>query len=298
LLLRYDSKNQTGVVLPGPIIEHFLKDVADGEYEGFASLGVEYQITLDEQFREYLGMTKDTPGVYISTVAKDGSAQSLGVKEGDILLEMNGKKVDSRGDYKDPLYGTLNMSHIVRGNSYVGETLKIKVLREGKEMELSGKLTRKNPKDFLVWPYLFDRGSNYLVMGGLIFQDLSMPYLQSFGEDWETSAPLRLVFTAKHTDEYEKQGKRKLVMLAAALPTRTTQGYERVGGTLVTRVNGHDINDMADLDKAFKDPKDGLHTIELEDFPKVLYIDALTAESDNLKLLSGGFRISSLKRIE
>lgn len=298
LLLRYDSKNQTGAVLPGPMIEHFLKDVAEGDYQGFPSLGVEYQITLDEQFREYLGMTKEMQGVYVSVSTKGGSAESIGVKEGDIILEMNGHKVDSRGDYKDPHYGTLNMSYIVRGKSYVGDVLKVKVLREGKEMELSGKLTRKNPKDFLVWPYLFDRGSNYLVMGGLIFQELSLPYLQSFGEDWETSAPGRLVFTAKHTDEYEKKGKRKLVMLAATLPTRTTQGYERVGGTLVVKVNGHDINDMADLDKAFKEPKDGLHTIELEDFPKVLYIDALTAESDNLKLLNGGFRIGSLKRIE
>ncbi len=39
LLLRYDSKNQTATILPGPIIAHFLKDNADGEYQGFPSLG-------------------------------------------------------------------------------------------------------------------------------------------------------------------------------------------------------------------------------------------------------------------
>ena len=34
LLLRYNSKDQTATVLPGPIITHFLKDIADGDYRG------------------------------------------------------------------------------------------------------------------------------------------------------------------------------------------------------------------------------------------------------------------------
>ena len=298
LLLRYDSKNQTTSVLPGPIIEHFLKDVADNNYQGFPSLGVEYQQTLDTQFREYLGMSNEMHGVYISAVTKGGSAESIGVKEGDIVMEMNGQKVNERGDYKDPQFGTLNMSHIVRGKCFVGDELKVKVLRDGKEQILTGKLTRKNPKDFLVWPYLFDRGGNYLVMAGMIFQELSMPYLQSFGDEWETQAPLRLAYVAKHTDDYEKAGRKKLVYLGATLPTKSTQGYERLGGLIITKVNDKEINDLSDLNAAFKEPKDGIHKIEFEDFPKVVYLDALTAERDNLKLLDGVYRIGSLKRIE
>lgn len=298
LLLRYDSKNQTATVLPGPIIAHFLKDIADGDYQGFPSLGVEFQQTLDEQFREYLGMTKDQQGVYVSEVVKGGSAENIGLKKGDILLEMNGRKVDARGDYQDEKFGMLSMSHLVRGSSYVGDELKVKVIRDGKEQTLTGKLTRKNPKDFVVWPYLFDRGVNYLVHGGLIFQELSIPWLQSFGEDWESSAPLRLVHVARHTDDYEKKGRRKIVFLSATLPTRSTQGYERLGGIVVTKVNGQDINDLTDLNAAFKNAQDGIHTIEFEDIPKIIHLDALTAESDNLKLLNGVYRVSSLKRIE
>ena len=298
MLLSYDSKNQSATVLPGPIIAHFLKDMADGNYQGFPSLGNETQQTLDEQFREYIGLKEDQQGVYVSAVSKGGSAESIGIKVGDIVLEVNGLPVDSRGDYQDPQFGRLSMSHLVRGQAFVGDEVKIKVLREGKTESLSGKLVRKRPKDFLVPPYLFDRGSNYLVMGGLIFQELSMSFLQSFGSDWENNAPLRLIFAAKHSEEYEKQGRRKLVILAGSLPTRSTQGYERIGGVIVTQVNGKPINDITDLDKAFKDPQDGLHKIELEDAPKVLYLDAITAESDNLRLLSGAYRIGSLKRIE
>ncbi len=298
LLLNYDSKNQSASVLPGPIIAHFLKDMADGNYQGFPSLGVEYQQTLDEQFREYLGMTKGQNGVFISNVAKGGSAENIGVKEGDIILEMNGHPVDARGDYKDTQFGRLNMSHIVRGQAFVGDTVKIKVLREGKEQVLAGKLTRKAAKDFVVPPYLFDKGSNFLVMGGLIFQELSLPFLQSFGAEWESNAPLRLIFIARHTDEYEKQGKKKIVFLAGTLPTRSTQGYERLGGLIVTQVNGKPINDLSDLDNAFKQPQDSLQKIEFEEAPKVIWLDTFMAESDNTKLLGGAYRLGTLKRIE
>jgi len=298
LLLSYDSKNQTALVLPGPIIMHFLKDIADGNYQGFPSLGIEYQQTLDEQFKEYLGMNPDQQGVYVSAVTKGGSAESVGVKVGDIILEVNGHAVDARGDYKDSQFGRLNVSHLVRGQSFVGDKIRIKVLRDGKTETLTGKLTRKLPKDFLVPPYHFDRGPNFLVHGGLIFLELSMPFLQSFGNDWENSAPLRLIFVAKHTDDYEKRGLRKVVILSGALPTRSTQGYERLGGLIVTRVNGKPVNDLADLDLAFKEPREGVDKIEFEDAPKVIYVDAITAERDNMNLLDGVYRLGNLKRIE
>lgn len=298
LVLRYDSKNQSATVLPGPIIAHFLKDMADGNYQGFPNLGIEYQTTLDPQFHEYLGLGHDQQGVYVSNVSKGGSAENAGVEKGDIILEMNGHAVDDRGDYDDAQFGKLNVSNLVRGQAFVGQDFKVKVIRAGKEKMLSGKLLRKNPKDYVVWPYLFDRGPNYFVMGGLIFQELSMPFLQSFGEDWESNAPLRLLFIAKHTEEYEKMGKRKIVFLAGSLPTRTTQGYERLGGHVVSKVNGEAINDLSDLAAAFKKPHDGVHKIELEEAPRLVFLDAITAESDNLHLLDGVYRLDSLKRID
>ena len=297
LLLRYDSKNQVTTVLPGVIIEHFLKDMADGKSEGFPSLGVEVQPTMDEQFREFLGLKTGQGGMYVSAVSKGGTASAVGVEKEDILLSINGFKVDSRGDYEDPDFGRISMGHIVRGRAYVGEPVKMVVLRKGKEVTLEGKLTRKNPKDSIVWPYLFDRGPNYVVEGGLVFQELTKPYLQAFGEDGNGTV-LRLSHLAEHPEEYEKSGRKKFVFLSAVLPTPSTQGYERIGGLLVKSVNGKEINELADLDKAFHQPVDGIDTVELEDMPKKLYLDSASVERDNQALLKGAYRIGALKRIE
>lgn len=298
LLLRYDSKNQVATLLPAPIIDHFLKDVADGKYDGFPSLGIEFQITQDEQFREYLGLKNGSPGVFISKVMKGGSAETAGMKPGDIMLSINGSEVDARGDYQDKQFGAVSASHLIRGRGFVGDAVEIKVLREGKEVALKGRLTRKQPDDYLVRPYLFDHGPRYVLSGGVLFQELTSTYLNSFGGDQRGGAILRLQRIAANPEEYEKDGRKKVVFIGAILPTPSTQGYERMSGQVVQEVNDRKITELADVAAALKEPKDGVHVIKLREFPYLLYLDALRVERDNLQLLNGAFRVSELSRLE
>ncbi|MFO1484095.1 MAG: PDZ domain-containing protein [Verrucomicrobiaceae bacterium] len=298
LLLSYDSKNQVTTILPAPIIAHFLKDVADGSYEGFPGLGMEMQNTQDEQYREFLGLKPNAPGVFISAVVKGASADKAGMKKGDILVSINGFAIDSRGDYKDPQFGALSAGHLVRGRAFVGDKVEMKVIRDGKEVILNGTLTRKMPEDYLVLPYQFDRGPKYVLMGGLLFQELSRPYLDSFGEEQRGGAILRLSRIATNPEKYEEEGRKKLVFLSLVLPTPSAQGYDKLGGQVVNKVNGKTINDLNDLAEAFKAAKETWHVIELADFPHVLYLDTFGAERDNMRLLNGAYRIGSLNRLE
>jgi hypothetical protein len=42
----------------------------------------------------------------------------------------------------------------------------------------------------------------------------------------------------------------------------------------------------------------GVHTIRLGEFPHLIHIDALAMERDNMAIITGGYRVGSLKRIE
>jgi S1-C subfamily serine protease len=298
LLLRYDSKNQVATLLPAPIIAHFLEDVEDGKYEGFPSLGIEFQVTMDEQFREYLGLKNGAPGVFISKVMKGGSADKAGVLAGDIMTYVNGLAIDSRGDYQDPQFGAVSASHLIRGRAFVGDDVEIRVMRDGKEIILKSQLTRKMPDDYLVRPYLFDHGPKYILSGGVLFQELTSPYLASFGGEQRGGAILRLQRIASHPEEFEKDGRKKVVFIGAILPTASTQGYERMSGQVVLEVNGKKITELADVAAALKEPKDGLHILKLREFPHILHLDALRVERDNMQLLNGAFRVSELSRLE
>ena len=298
LLLRYSSKEELSTILPTPIVRHFLEDAKDGYYDGFPNLGVGYSQPLDDQFRGFLGLN-GSGGVYVAGVREGASADEAGVESGDVILSINGHAIDSRGNYEDKEYGLLNLSHLVRGDAYVGDEVKITLLREGKRLKLKAKLKRKAPEDFLVDPYMFDRGGKYLIMGGLLFQELTRPYLESFGNEWATRAPFKLVYAMGHPKKYQDEGRRKLVFLAGVLPTRSVQGYERLGGVIVESVNGQAINDIRDLDLAFNKPgENGLHEIRFEDYPRVIWLDDDLAQKDNFLVIPQRFRIQERMRLE
>lgn len=296
LLLSYSSKELTSDIIPAPIIKHFLDDLADGEYAGFPNLGISYAPTLDDQLRKYMKLDGHEGGIYVRRVAKDGSAKAAGMEVGDVILEVNGNPIDSRGNYDHPKYGKLNFSHLVRGEPNVGDVVPIKIIRGGEVMDIELALLRKNPEDYLVDPYMFDRGPRFLIKGGIIFQELTLPYLKAWGDSWATRAPFKLVHAHAHQDVYEDEGREKLVILSAVILSPSTVGYDQLNNIIVTKVNEQAINSIADLNKAFESPIDGIHKIEFDDFPKVIYVDAAAAEESNARFQSLG--ISKLERLD
>jgi len=297
MLLSYSSKEQTAGVLPSPVIKAFLADLDDGDYKGFPNLGIGFAQTLDETFREFTGIQDQEGGIFVREMAKGGSADKAGIKEGDVILSIAGQPIDSRGNYTHPTYGKLSFSHLVRGGAKVGEKIKLDLIRDKKPMTVEVELTRKMATDYLIDPYMFDRGPKYLIFGGLIFQELTLPYLESWGEDWTTRAPFKLVHANANPHPLEEEGREKLVFLSNVLKTPSTLGYEAINSVVVTNVNGTFIKNIKDLAAAFSAvPADGLHTIEFDDYPKVIYVDDRASRLINQQLIQYG--ISQLERLE
>jgi hypothetical protein len=67
---------------------------------------------------------------------------------------------------------------------------------------------------------------------------------------------------------------------------------------IVDKINGKFISEIKDVDEALKSPENGIHKIEFSDFPRVIYVDAAQAESDNKETMPGRYRINQLKRLE
>lgn len=295
LLLNYTPKELVSNVLAAPIIESFLQDQKDGKYDGFPELGIAISKTLDEQFRKYLKLGDDDGGVYVSRVVTGSSAGKAGLKEGDVILEIDGKSIDPRGNFDDPDYGKLALGHLVRGNAKAGQKMPIKILRDGERKELSVELIRRKPEDYLIQPYMIDRGPRFLIEGGLVFQELTRNYLQLYGDSWTSRAPIKFLRALASPDELEEQGIEKIVFLSRVVPTPATVGYERVNNIRVTKVNGIDIKKIADLAEALKQPQEGHHRIEFDAFPFLIFMDASKSQAINAQLQQ---RIGTIQRLD
>lgn len=297
MLLSYSSKEQTSSVIPMPVIEAFLADLDDGEYQGFPKLGINISQMLDETLRDFTGVEADAGGVFVRSVAKHSSAEKAGLKKGDVILTVGGNAIDSRGNYEHPQYGKLSFAHLVGGGAKVGDTLSFDIIRDRESMTVEVELMRKRPEDFLIDPYMFDRGPKYVIFGGLIFQELTRPYLESWGEEWETRAPFKLVHANANPERWEEEGREKLVFLSNVLKTPSTLGYENINSVVVTEVNGKPISTIRDLSEALATPpEDGIHVVEFNDYPRVIYVEDRSSRLVNQQLIQYG--IGQLQRLD
>jgi hypothetical protein len=200
------------------------------------------------------------------------------------------------GYFEHPVYGRTFWSHLVRGAKGAGESVSLAILRDGEPQSLTAELERRDRQSELVPGYSFGKAPNFLVKGGLIFQELTRPLLESFGEEWQSRAPLNLLDVLENPDKYEENHDR-VVFLAGVIATPATVGYEPLRNLIVTEVNGKPVRDMKSLIAAFDEvPSDGLHSIEFDEENFKVYLDELVSTEVDGQLLQRG--LTKLSRAE
>lgn len=292
ILLGYNSNEQIIDSAATEILERFLDSAATAEaegiaYRGFPGLGVAIARAEDPSFRAWLNLTDDQGGVYLSSVRPGSAAEAAGLKKGDVILAVDEHKVDRRGFYQHPIYGGLFWGHLVRGEKAVDDKVQLSILRDGETLEVTATLIREEENDRLVPNYRFEQPPNFLVKGGMVFQELSRPLLEAFGREWQARAPLNLLDAFENPEKYEDEV-RRIIFLSGTIPTEATMGYESLRNLIVRRVNGRDILDMATLIEAFDNPDGALHSIEFAEEDFTIYLDEVAATRVDADLLRRG----------
>jgi hypothetical protein len=273
LMLRNDSSGQTIDIMATPVIEHFLQDADQPPYQGFPRAGFRYGPMLDPQLRRYIGLPDTVTGIYVQKVIKGGPADQAGLQAGDVITHMDGNDVSNTGQFNHPLYGKTSLVHLIRTAYQVGDTIPIAVFRNGRTLTVQTALDHRSPDEYLVPPYVFDRQPAYQIVGGLVFQELSLSYLREYGKEWSRSAPIHLLYYSQNQDYLNGDEREKIVLISRVIPTPYTIGYENLNNRVVTRINGRSIGKLADVTTALETPVNGFHKIETDQSPGILYLD-------------------------
>lgn len=287
VLSSYNSKDQLCDVSATDLVARFITAATRSPYVGFPSLGVAIARTEDPSFRQWLKLPDDQGGIYLSAVRKGGAAAAAGVVKGDVLLAIDQQPIDRRGYYQHPTYGSLSWGHLVRGEKAVGDTVKLSLIRAGKPLELSATLTREEEQSRLVPNYTFGHQPNYLIKGGFLFQELTRPMLEAFGEDWASRAPLELLDVYQNPEKYQDRADR-IIFLSGVIPTPATVGYESLRNLIVRKVNGTEIRNLKGLIAAFKNHPGPLHSIQFDQEDFTINLDEATANTVDAELLQRG----------
>lgn len=117
--------------VPSSIAKKVVEDIIDFGSVQRALLGIAMKDITGELAKEK--KLTDTRGVYIDEVSKGGAADKAGIKSSDILVAINGNKVDSSPSVQEQI------------NKFrPGDKIRVGVIREGKEKEFSVVLEKRS----------------------------------------------------------------------------------------------------------------------------------------------------------
>lgn len=117
-----------GFAIPVNIVKNVVNDLIEKGYVERAYLGILPQ-EITPALQENLKLPS-LEGVLIGKVEKNTPAEESGLKKGDVITEFNEQPIKNVSKFR-----------LIVANSKVGETVKIKIIRKGKELVKKAKLT-------------------------------------------------------------------------------------------------------------------------------------------------------------
>jgi S1-C subfamily serine protease len=271
----------TGFFIPPPVINHFLKDIEDGIYHGFPTAGIRISQLQNPAYRRMLGLTTDGIGARIDSIMPIPSTQKL-LKEDDVLLQVDNYVVGS--DATILFDGNRVHVAVAFQSAQHGESVKLKILRDKKEMEISLPLyvndyDKQAGNQYDVLP-------RYFVYAGLVFTPLSLDYMRTLGRNWSDEVNAELVYELLYRkNETPEKARKEPIVLANILPHQINANFGVKGRALVDSINGIKIQCLEDVIEAFKKPNGDFHIIKFLPHNSVECLKVSDAEKVNEEIL-------------
>jgi len=292
LIMSYDPSSRTGKMIPYPILRRFLHDATSPPYRGVAVAGFTSKELVDPAQRAYLGVGNLSGGILVLSCIPGTGAEDV-LRPLDVVLKWDGYEVDNMGYYDDPDFGRLRSAYLTHGRREVGDTVAVRIVRDGSEQTVNLTLTSYSDESALIPENAAERRPEYLIEGGMLLRELDGAYLRAHGANWMNQLDQRLVslyLTRRQIPQNEGQ---RVVILAGVLPHPINVGYQHFHNHAVTHVNGRPVNNMADVFRIVS--KDGhLYTLTLQSIGVDLVLDRSSLAQAN-KRLAEIYRIPRLR---
>ncbi len=260
VVMQQISKSQNiGYLVPTEIIEHFLNDIKDKKYNGFAHIGIGTQKMENEALRSVYKIPKGVTGVMVMDISKKSSAFNV-LYEDDILLSIDGHKIENDGTVEFLEQQFTSYKYYI-DKKYLGESVTFGVLRDAKIIKLKVKLTNVADDNLLVNTLEHDVMPRYFIYDGYVFTPLSRNLIIG-----SRSSLLKLREAASQwaTDDREE-----VVILLKVLADKTNRGDHNFALWIVDMVNSQKFKDFDEFKSIIKDFKGKYLILENKDGVKI-----------------------------
>lgn len=276
---KQDSDN-IGYIIPSIIVKTFLEDIKDGKVDGFDNSNSYISATINPSMKDYYHINTNQ-GVLQVKVQSDDDA----LKVGDIIIEMEGHKVYNDGT-ADTQYGT-QMSKYYEQIKPVGNTIDVKVIRDGKILDLKYKLKRNNSIIY----YEYGKEPRYVIFGGLVFTVTTKNYL--YAKNIYSDVTFETFYTLKEDAKGIEEG---VIIQQEKFDHSVNEGYSPYL-QLVKSVNGTKIKNFQHFVQLLDDSKGKFTVIEYLDTNSKTILDTKKAR-DSFEEIKNIFGLNTDRKLK
>jgi S1-C subfamily serine protease len=242
-----------GYLIPAEEIKIFLKDCADGRYEGQYSLyGVAFQSSENDALRKRLDISKETTGLMVNTVKNKDP--NFPLKPFDLITHIGDNAIDNEGDVRINENLRVSCGYLIprlAKNGKVGMT----IVRDGKTQKVEAPVSIESRKLIRFKGFTYPR---YFIYGPLVFVDV--PYIdvkQIFSTDKAvqffaaTGSPI----VTRINDDVAFEGEELTGVFSPMFSHKITKGYnsKASGMGIVSHVNDVPVKNLVHLVELLRD---------------------------------------------
>ncbi len=269
-----------GYMVPAPVIERFLEDIEDGEYDGMPGIGIRWQKMENPDLRHRYGMTTEQTGILINKIYPGSPADGV-LQLQDVILSIDNANIENDGTIEFRAGERTSFSYLIQ-SKFIGDTVGLSILCDKAVNDLEIIFTKPLGEFRLVPNEQYDTSPRYYIVGGLVFEPLTLNLLKIWGANWYGDAPRNLVNYCLRGEPTKDRS--ELVILVRVLADEVNIGYQNHRYEVITEVNGKSIRDMTDLIDAFEDNTD-LHHVIINEREERIILDRAKVEGSAERIL-------------
>ena len=262
--LAFSHLNQAeniGYIIPDEEIELFLKDIADGHYDGKPAMYDDLQTLENPALRPFLKLDKSVEGMIVHR--PDSNDPSYPLKEWDVITKIGDTPIDDQGMIKQGNNLRIDFIYLVQKTAKNGK-LPLTVVRDGKAMHIELPVSPKHP---MLLPDLGNTYPSYFTYGPLVFSAASKQFVQDLttgerGARWMRWLSYReSPLITRGNDKPAFPGEELVVVPSPFFPHKLDDGYSDPVAQVVKSINGIPVKNLNHLVEILRDSRDKFITL-------------------------------------
>ena len=260
----YREAQNIGYIIPCEEINLFLRDIADGHYDGKAALRDDFQTLENPALRSFLQPGKSVEGMVVHKPGSD--APDYPLKQWDIITHIGDTPVDDQGMIKIGDDLRIAFTYLVQKITKDGK-VPLTVVRAGQELKLEVPVSSKNP---LLIPNYDGSYPPFFIYGPLVFSAATQMFTSGLVNTTETSRYRTFLdamgspLTSRSYDKAAFKDEGLVVISSPFLPHKLSKGYGDPFAQVVKSINGIRIKNLGHLVQVLRDTTDKYVIIEFD----------------------------------